>query len=349
MPGFSALSVVKARYQDVLLRKAHVLAVGLGLKKKNGEVTGMPVVKVFVSRKVQISNLAESDLIPPRLSAADAEAPTDVEEMETLRAPVQTLLAAPVKDTLPLRIYQRPVYGGLSAAHYQFQIGTVAIPVTDRVTFQRYLLSNNHVFALLNNARIGDPILQPALIDGGSVRNSIIAFLDRFIPLRLDGIFSNVADAALARVAPNATLLRVAMVGAPVGVRPARELRVGESVCKVGRTTGLTFGHVIGIGCRCKINYSIAGYGDRVAVFDDQILTSAMAGYGDSGSLLVDGARNAVGMLGGGSATHTMYNPCDLIQELLAIRIGVTFQHTFRDRGLRNALRRYRAPLRRAK
>ena len=321
MPAPSSLSLVKAREQGALMRKANVLAVGLGLKSIGGHLTATPAVKVFVSRKVPASNLAEGDLIPAELPAPDAPVPTDVEEMAPLMAPVQSSLTSQSEDTLLLRTYQRPVYGGLSASHYQFEIGTIAIPVADRSGSQRYLLSNNHVLARLNQARLGDPIIQPALIDGGSPGKFTIAFLDRFIPLALGGLVANVADAALARVANSAVLSRVAFVGAPLGVRPARELRVGETVCKVGRTTGLTFGRVVATGCRCTINYAMTGLGNQAALFDDQILTSAMAGYGDSGSLLFDGARNAVGMLGGGSDTHTVFNPCDLLEELLGIQI----------------------------
>jgi hypothetical protein len=317
------LFAIKRHHQDLLLGKAHVLGVGLGEKHTNGRATGVPAVKVFVSRKLPTAVLTSSDLVPPSLQSSHGEAVTDVEEMAPVMAPVQRQSAGnPDETALSLRSVQRPVFGGLSASHFQFEIGTIAIPVADRTTSERYLLSNNHVFARLNNASIGDPIIQPALIDGGSTANNTIATLHRFIPLKLDGTSINIVDAALALIEPDAELGQVAFVGAPAGVRPARNLSAGESVRKVGRTTGLTSGTVVSIGTRLQINYAIAGFGNQVAMFDEQILTSPMADFGDSGSLLLDKAGNAVGMLGGGSTTHTVYNPCDSIEELLSITIG---------------------------
>ena len=46
------------------------------------------------------------------------------------------------------------------------------------------ILSNNHVLANSNDATIGDPILQPAAMDGGTVSADTVAKLERFIRLR---------------------------------------------------------------------------------------------------------------------------------------------------------------------
>ena len=91
---------------------------------------------------------------------------------------------------------------------------------------------------------------------------------------------------------------------------------------KVGRTTGYTEGSITGIDAAVFVNYAIAGYGNQTTVMTNQILTSPMAGYGDSGSLLVDGALNAVGMLSAGSSTATVFNYIEYIQNALAIRVA---------------------------
>ena len=42
--------------------------------------------------------------------------------------------------------------------------------VVDRTTGERFLLSNNHVFANSNEASQGDAIIQPAKLDGGQIQ-----------------------------------------------------------------------------------------------------------------------------------------------------------------------------------
>jgi len=61
---------------------------------------------------------------------------------------------------------------------------------------------------------------------------------------------------------------------------------------------------------------------NRNAVFDGQIVSGSMSQPGDSGSLLVDGeSQRAVGLLFAGSNQTTIYNPIDIVLELLAVSI----------------------------
>jgi hypothetical protein len=63
-------------------------------------------------------------------------------------------------------------------------------------------------------------------------------------------------------------------------------------------------------------------YGDRVARFDGQIVTTAMSQPGDSGSLLVAGdSLLAVGLLFAGSTDATIYNPIQSVLDLLEVVI----------------------------
>jgi hypothetical protein len=71
------------------------------------------------------------------------------------------------------------------------------------------------------------------------------------------------------------------------------------------------------------INYpAILGGADvGYALFSDQIVTTAMAGFGDSGSLVLDAARRAVGMLFGGTATRTLINDIVRVQQHLGVEL----------------------------
>ncbi|NCS49914.1 MAG: hypothetical protein GPJ29_18845 [Microcystis aeruginosa BK11-02] len=57
-------------------------------------------------------------------------------------------------------------------------------------------MSNNHVIANSNNARIGDPIIQPGRVDGGVVPGDRIALLENFVRVNCPG--PNLVDAAVA-------------------------------------------------------------------------------------------------------------------------------------------------------
>ena len=61
--------------------------------------------------------------------------------------------------------YPRPVPIGVSTGLADFATGTLGARVSNGSTV--YALSNNHVFAGVNTATIGDPILQPGPIEDG--------------------------------------------------------------------------------------------------------------------------------------------------------------------------------------
>src|SRR5262249_2112377 len=130
--------------------------------------------------------------------------------------------------------------------------GTHSVLVAERFGAEPFLLSCNHVFAGSNTARIGDPIVQPALDDGGSLFRDTVARLSRYVPIRFDGE-PNRIDAALASVAGDVARPGLAYLGGLEGVCPQSELRIGARVHKLGRTTGLTTGVVEGIDASVKV------------------------------------------------------------------------------------------------
>jgi hypothetical protein len=93
---------------------------------------------------------------------------------------------------------------------------------------------------------------------------------------------------------------------------------LGAMVQKTGRTTNYTTGVVRAVNATVNVNYG----GGRVARFVRQILTGGMSAPGDSGSLLLDMERRAVGLLFAGSSTVTVFNDIRYVQHLLGIRVA---------------------------
>ena len=99
----------------------------------------------------------------------------------------------------------------------------------------------------------------------------------------------------------------------PTGISQAA---VGTPVLKVGRTTQLTGGVVLSVNATIAVGYGASGIG----AFHHQIITTAMAAGGDSGSLLMDRELRAVGLLFAGSAVITIFNHIADVEVALGVR-----------------------------
>jgi hypothetical protein len=73
---------VKRRHEQELLRKANVVAVGVGYRTKGGQRTQEVTIVVSVSKKVPASELKPADRIPASLEGV----PVDVVETGEIRA-----------------------------------------------------------------------------------------------------------------------------------------------------------------------------------------------------------------------------------------------------------------------
>ncbi|MEK7682515.1 MAG: hypothetical protein AAB321_00515 [Chloroflexota bacterium] len=323
----------KERFKEAILQKPNVVGVGYGFKEIRGRRTTDLCVVALVRVKIPRSALAEQELVPTRVEGV----PTDVVEVGVLRA-------------LQARTDRwRPAPGGVSVGHFKVTAGTLGAPVRDRATGDRLILSNNHVLANSNQANLGDPILQPGAIDGGSPSSDTLARLERFVQIQFNqqpptcGIAKAVAAVAnfLARLVGSRHRLRViqedplavnrvdAAVARPLnpGDLLGEILDIGEvhdtvpptlgmAVRKSGRTTAFTTGQVTVIETTVTVNYGES----RTARFEGQIVTSPMSQGGDSGSLLVDGeSARGVGLLFAGSSQATIHNPIRDVLEALQI------------------------------
>lgn len=213
--------------------------------------------------------------------------------------------------------------GGDSVGHFQFCAGTIGTCCYDETAFpgiplRYYILSSNHVLANSNNATNGDLILHPARLDGGTAPEDVIAQLSRFVPIKfISGGQApcNFVDAAIAQAEFFDLSREIRWIGHVQGINASPN--VGDLVQKTGRTTNFTTGTIIALNVTFDINYD----GGRVARFCRQILTSNMSDGGDSGSLIVDFSRRAVGLFFAHSSVINLVNPITFVQSLLAIRI----------------------------
>lgn len=324
-----AMAAVQQENEDKLLEMQNVVGVSLGHKQKKGVETDESVISVLVSQKMDTALLASENRIPKKIK----DVTTDVvevgdlfagdggnaaDEEEILEGTVQ---AGGFSPSLTRRM--RPAMGGFSVGHYEITAGTIATCCYDLTPFpsvprKYYILSNNHVLANSNDARLGDPILQPGPHDGGKNPRDVIGRLSRFVPIRFHTSNSkpcNYVDAAIAE--GNLQDLNREVYWGGYVKRLYVAPKVGDVVQKTGRTTGFTTGKISNINATVDVNY---GSG-RVARFCKQIITSNMGAPGDSGSLVTDREEGAVGLLFAGSATHTIVNNIAYVQILLKIRV----------------------------
>lgn len=212
----------------------------------------------------------------------------------------------------------RPLKIGWSVGHYQITCGSTAARVEYNGS-DRYFLSNSHILALSNDAKINDPILQPGKHDGGSIEKDLVARLAAFVKINKE---HNKVDAAIAKLEDGIEFdpSTLGSFGKYAGDGDG-ELEVGQPIKKFGRTTGATFGVVSALEMDgVRVNYG----GGRVYSFDNQIEvrgtkeTPQYSDGGDSGSLCVDNQNKGIGLLfagGNGGEGHRTY--CNDLQDVL--------------------------------
>ncbi|HHW43827.1 hypothetical protein GFC01_13305 [Desulfofundulus thermobenzoicus] len=323
--------------REALLKLPNVVGVGVGLKQVGGESTGDYALIIFVGKKIPPAGLSRAQQVPHRIEGLK----TDVVEIGRVRL-------------LDLRTRrERPARPGMSIGHYRVTAGTFGAVVRDRASGEKLILSNNHILANATDGRdgraaVGDPILQPAPYDGGREGDRIATLL-RFAPLqrsvretdcpaataviRMANMLvhavrphydlkmvkrqraGNAIDAALARpVSPDLIdddILEVGRVNAVAGVAP------GQEIMKSGRTSGLSRGKVMAVGVTLEVEI----IDNERAWFVDQVVTDMASSPGDSGSLVVDGQKRAVGLLFAGSDKYTIFNRMETVLSRLEVDI----------------------------
>lgn len=223
----------------------------------------------------------------------------------------------------PKRSFPRPVPIGVSAGHPGVTAGTVGARATDGRDV--FALSNNHVFANGNDARPGDNLLQPGVLDGGRNPDDILGTLQDFEPIRYCSMLicpANYIDAAIALTTPGDLGQQTPDGGYGAPRSRTMEASLGQKVQKYGRTTRQTEGTITGINAVIDVGYprGNARFVDQIVITDGSFSTG-----GDSGSLIVTkglllGDRRPVALLFAGSDANTIANPIDVVLD----RFGIT-------------------------
>jgi len=164
---FQRVLEIQSRVQEELLARQNVVGVAVGYKDENGE----PAVVALVQQKLPVAALSAADMVPREIEGVK----TDVVEVGYLQA---------LNTINPRQAFRPTIPGGVSIGHPRITAGTLGAMVKDRTTGDRLILSNNHVIAASNDARNGDPILQPGPTDGGTNPTDAVAKLERFIELQ---------------------------------------------------------------------------------------------------------------------------------------------------------------------
>ncbi|MEC4818110.1 MAG: hypothetical protein SAK29_33290 [Scytonema sp. PMC 1069.18] len=290
-------SGIQTQKQTIPLGKTQIVGFGYGAKVVNGKILDRICVRVYVREKLLNSDLSRWEKIPSEVNGL----PTDVIK---------------VGEILPM---QHRTLCGVSVGHYQVTGGTLGCLVQcDRN--QRYILSNNHVLAHINQANNGDAILEPSLLEGGDI-NHPIARLTDFEPIQWQGQ-SNTMDAAIAKLIEEQDVdTKICEVGYVQETPMLAEIE--RRVCKYGSTTGLTQGIVEGLS---EDVFDIWYDNNRRASFQEQIairgVCSSFSEPGDSGSLIVDEeTKQPIALLFAGSSDITFANPISPILQRFNVRI----------------------------
>lgn len=294
----------------------NIVGVGLGTAEDTarlGAEPGATGLNIYVVEPTSVDEVKAVLVDSMGISAASSD---DV--------PVNVIVTG-IIDAHQHRFRMRPAPGGISVGHYRITAGTLGC-LAYRPN-RLLVLSNNHVLANSNDARYGDPIIQPGRVDGGTVPADQIAILERFVPINFSGA-TNYVDCATGWAWPDRVRKELVYLsgGKPAFFRISSLYKTptnGMTVGKSGRTTQLTTGRVTDTSVTVRVNF---GSG-RVALFSDQIAIRGLSGDfsagGDSGSVIWtwDSQRNPVGLLFAGGGGITFANKMNRVLSALDIRL----------------------------
>lgn len=267
---------------------SNIVGVGYGVKISGQSIVDDLALRVYVRSKLPKSQIPIDEQVPPEINGKL----TDV---------------IPVYD---LSALARPVECGVSVGHFEITAGTLGCLVKKSAgdDDEIFILSNNHVLANENRANIGDNILEPGRLDGGT---DPIANLTDFEPIALDDQ-ANFIDAAIAKII-NKNDVRSAILTIGDVQQPPISPAMYQSVRKHGRTTGHTVGVIMDLAADIRVRF-----GQKLANFEDQLAIQGVNGLfsqgGDSGSLIVDAmTRRPVALLFAGGGNQTFACPINRV------------------------------------
>jgi hypothetical protein len=296
---------VKELHADRLMANTDVVGAGVGVTQD-----GKPGVIILTKRAGVVG-------VPTELEGVPVEV---VVTGEIFAIPAHAVEPSPSVGTKGKARIDRtqafpiPVPIGVSTGNAnECSAGTIGARVVSIPGGTVYALSNNHVYALENQAHQGDTILQPGLYDTQCIiaSNNELGALADYVPIVFSNSANNTIDAAIAESSSSKLGNATPSDGYGTPSMNTVDAAVGLAVMKYGRTSGQTKGAIY------LINGTIlVGYSSGTARFINQIGVLGSRGAfikaGDSGSLLVTSeGKNPVGLLfaGDSSGKYAFANP----------------------------------------
>ncbi len=299
-PAIRTLMAVQHRHSRRLMAIPEVVGTAIGL-----DGAGRAGLLIFTKEAVN------PGLIPESLEG--------IPVVKTMTGEIRPMKSLPPTSTFP-----RPVPIGVSTGNEK---ECSAVTITARVKVGAgnvYALSNNHVYALENNASLGSKILQPGTYDTScaEVPDDMIGTLTQFVPIDFSSSGNNIVDAAIALSSRDLLGNATPRNGYGIPRSTPDAASIGLAVKKYGRTTLLTKGTITAINATINVQYD-----SGIARFVNQIAVQSSKAFmkpGDSGSLLVTkSGSNPVGLLFAGNSTgkFAFANPIDAVLGAFGVTI----------------------------
>lgn len=220
----------------------------------------------------------------------------------------------------------RGVAIGASVAHRRCGAGTLGFFARRAFDGAVGFVSNNHVIAAEDEGRDNDDILHPAPADRGQRSGNVIGHLAGGYP-RLKTARVEV-DCAFARLIDGMPYDAGSLdEGRKIGVSPLAPYTEPD-VCKIGRTTGLTYGAITAFDVGPEVHYGFGSTRFRKQIEINSVGDLPFALGGDSGSLVFTRSLQPVGLVFALSAIGghrncglTYANPIDSVLSALGVTL----------------------------
>ncbi|MCB9453207.1 MAG: hypothetical protein H6672_17380 [Anaerolineaceae bacterium] len=342
------------RFQQALLSKSNVVGVAVGYKESKGEVTDELAVVTLVQEKKPLAALSAEDMIPKELDGVRTDV-FEIGFVRALSAVDPKGRFRPTIPSGVSIGHYKITAGTLGTIVTDRQTGEKLILSNNHVLANSNdalvgdaILQPGHADGGVNPddmvARLerwvrirfpGDPGDTPTptptpggcdavefVVAGANVLAALLGSSKRVssAPAQQSATASadtpdNEVDCAVAKpIDPSQFTGEILNIGMVSGTKPAT---LGQTIRKMGRTTGFTQSTVNLINATVNVSY-----GPGTARFTGQIIAGAMSAGGDSGSLIVDGTESkGVGLLFAGSNVSTIINPIDKVLDALQVNL----------------------------